>query len=136
MPIDMPRTKERTTRTLKTLTWGMAKKMHAEIASDTMIDRLYPRKPENMPDRKTEQAYPNDVKAKRLLALAWLITNSSSIRGITGAKIALPEKLINQRDQKNMRNRKAFPLRHENFSIAINLQCFSTRIQRIVENKS
>jgi len=132
----MPRMKERKTRTLKTLTWGMAKKMHAEMASDTMIDLLYPRKPENMPDRKTEQAYPNDVKAKRLLALAWLITNSSSIRGITGAKIVLPEKLINQRDQKNMRNRKAFPLRPENFSIAINLQCFSARIQRIVVNKS
>lgn len=114
----------------------MAKKMHAEMASDTIIDLLYPRKPENMPDRKTEQAYPNDVKAKRLLALAWLITNSSSIRGITGAKIVLPEKLMNQRDQKNMRNRKAFPLRPENFSIAITLQCFSVGIQCIIENKS
>jgi len=136
MPIDMPRMKERKTRILKTLTLGMAKKIQEEMASDRMIDRLYPRRPEKIPDRKTAQAYPNDEKAKRLLALAWLIANSSSMRGIIGAKIALPEKLINQRDQKKIMNSKAFPLRPENFSIAINLLSFSAGIQCIIENKS
>jgi hypothetical protein len=103
---------------------------------ETIIDRLYPRKPENIPEKKSEQPYPRDVKAKRLPALAWLIANSSSMRGMIGAKIVLQEKFMNQRNQKNIRNRKAFPLRPVNFSIVINLLRFTTKIQCVVENKS
>lgn len=114
----------------------MTKKTQDEMIIDMIIDRLYPRKPEKIPEKKSEQPYPRDVKAKRLLALAWLIVNSSSMRGMIGAKIVLQEKCINQRNQRNIRNGKAFPLRPVNFFMPINLLCFTTKIQCIVENKS
>ena len=43
-----------------------------------------------------------------LLARAWVVTNSSSIKGRTGAKMVLDVKFVNQRNQ--MKKRRSSPL--------------------------
>lgn len=45
-----------------------------------------------------------------LLALAWLMENSSSMRGMSGEKIVLALKFRNQMNQRKKRKKKARPL--------------------------
>ena len=66
--------------------------------------------PVNIPEAKSDVAFPIEQMAKRLLALAWLITNSSSIKGRIGEKINLLRKLKNHKNQSSEIKRSALPL--------------------------
>lgn len=85
------------------------------------MERLYPKAPEKIPDKKRDIPYPIEVRVKILLAFAWLIMNSSSIRGIKGEKIVLTLKFINQINQKNISNTKALPARDVYLCMSFNL---------------
>jgi hypothetical protein len=56
-----------------------------------------------------------------LLAFAWPIRNSSSIRGNTGEKMALATKLRNHKEVRNRRTKKAVPFREVNLFMVANV---------------
>lgn len=83
--------------------------MHVVAIREMTIDFFEPNMPEKMPEKKRLHAYPTEMRAAMLLALAWETKNSSSKRGRMGEKMVRPVKLRNHRSQIKERNKRAFP---------------------------
>jgi hypothetical protein len=93
---------------------GKARSTRPPPKKQTIIDPLYPRTLAYRPDSRRERVYPRAINMMMLLARACVVTNSSSIKGSTGAKMVRDVKFVNQRSQIKERRSSPLPLSEEN----------------------